>query len=106
MQNCGGISKNLRVEKNADVPGEKSDLVYFVPEVYSTHSYLVDVNQEDLEACKNLFGGQSRDYSQEFEELVGYVVPNHRVLQNTEESLAGFFYRNNRSFETVGALTL
>ena len=61
--------------------------MYFVPEAYSTHSYLVDVNQEDVETCKTLLGTQSRDYSQEFEELVGYIVPmqppivpcNHRV---------------------------
>ena len=55
--------KKLKVDKNADVSGGKPDVMYFVPEVHSTHSYLVDVNQEDGEACKTLFGPQSRDYS-------------------------------------------
>ena len=82
--------KKLRVGENADVPGGKPDVMYFVPEVYSTHSYLVDVNQENVEACKTLFGAQSRDYSKELEELVGYMVPNHQVPQNPEESLALF----------------
>ena len=82
--------KKLRVDKNADVLGGKPDVLFFVPEVYSTHSYLADVNQENVEACKALYGAQCRDYSQEFEELVGYIVPNHRVPQNTEESLTLF----------------
>ena len=82
--------KKLRVDKKADAPGGKPDVMYFVPEVCSTHSYLVDVNQEDVEACKTLFEAQSRDFSQELEELVGYIVPNHQVPQNTEESLALF----------------
>jgi len=70
--------------------------MYVLPEVYVTHSCLVDVNQEDVEYWwkpVKIFSGINPGITRRSLRNswgVGCIVPNHRVPQNREESLALF----------------
>ena len=81
----------IRVKRGeADVPGGKPDLMFFLPEVYSSKNYLVRKDERDVIICKDLYAQQCRDYSVEIEALAEIVLPDCRIPADTQEALRLF----------------
>ncbi len=84
-------TKRLEVKRNeVDVFGGKPDVMFFLPAVYSTRSYLVKTDERDVRICKDLYTQQRRDYSVEIEDLVAAIVPGYRIPADSGEALRLF----------------
>lgn len=84
-------TKNILVRKNSDVLGGKPDVMFFTPEVYSTSNYLIPVEQEEVEICRNQYAEQLPDCSDDFARLVHLIYPNGvGVPESTVEALSLF----------------
>ena len=61
--------------------------LYFTPEVYNSKSFLITVDMEDVNACKQLYAENCRDYADGLEELVQLIKPNYVVPSNANDAL-------------------
>ena len=48
---------NIQAQKRLDVHGGKPDIMYFTPEVYNSQNYLITVDVENVNACKEGLNG-------------------------------------------------
>ena len=48
---------NIQAQKRLEVHGGKPDIVYFTPEVYNSQNYLITVDVENVNACKEDLNG-------------------------------------------------
>lgn len=78
---------NIQRQRRSEVEGGKPDVMFFTPQIYGTHSYLVNVNMEDVNACKELYIDNCVDYSEEMEELVRTIKPDYVPPSNENEAL-------------------
>ena len=84
-------TKRIEVKRGqVDVIGGKPDVLFFLPDVYSTRSYLVRTDERDVRVCKNLYTRQCRDCCPEIEALAETIVPGYRLPNDTEEALRLF----------------
>ena len=72
------------------VVGGKPDVMFFLPEVYTTRSYLIRTDERDVRICQELYSRQSRDYSEEIEDLAEIISPGYEIPIQTEEALRLF----------------
>ena len=56
--------------------------------IYGSHNYLVDVNIDDVNACKEMYPENCQDYSEDLEELVRLIKPNYVPPSDEREALA------------------
>ena len=78
---------NIQRQKRCEVEGGKPDIMYFTPEIYGTHNYLVKVDVQDVNACKQMYAGDCVDYSEDVEELVRLVKLDYVAPSNEYEAL-------------------
>ena len=78
---------NIQRQKRGEVEGGKPDIMFFTPEIYGTHNYLVEVDIEDVNACKEMYAEDCADYSEDLEELVRLVKPDYVPSTNEFEAL-------------------
>ncbi|KAJ7322020.1 hypothetical protein OS493_033416 [Desmophyllum pertusum] len=78
---------NIQRQKRGEVEGGKPDIMFFTPEIYGTHSYLVNVDIEDVNACKEMYAESCVDYNEDLEELVRLVKPDYVPPSNEYEAL-------------------
>ena len=81
-------SHNIQKQKRCEVEGGKPDILFFTPEIYGSHNYLVDVNIDDVNACKEMYAENCQDYSEDLEELVRLIKPNYVPPSDEREALA------------------
>ena len=48
---------NIQAQKRLEVHGGKPDIMYFTPEVYNSQNYLITVDVENVNACKEGLNG-------------------------------------------------
>ena len=61
--------------------------MYFTPEVYDSHNYLIAVDMEDVNVCKELYAENCLDCAKGLEELVQLVKPDYVPPSNANEAL-------------------
>ena len=84
-------TKRIEVKGNdLGVIGGKPDVMFFLPEAYTTRSYLVRTDDRDVRICKNLYSTPSRDFSAEVEALAEAISPGYIIPSSTEEALQLF----------------
>ena len=84
-------TKRIELRKGeVGVVGGKPDVMFFLPEVYSTRSFLVRTDERDVRICKDMYTQQCQDYSPETEALVETILPGYRMPANTTEALRLF----------------
>lgn len=69
--------------------------MFFTPEIYGSHNYLVDVNIDDVNACKEMYAENCQDYSEDLEELVRLIKPNYVPPSDEREALALYYEITN-----------
>ena len=57
-----------------------------MPEIYNGHNFGHVVDQDDVQACAELYGEPKRLYSDEMRELAKLLLPNHEVPTCAEEA--------------------
>jgi hypothetical protein len=85
-------------KKNAEGPKGKPDIMFFNPEVYGTRSYGTPVDEEDIEACRELYDLQrqpSLPCMPEFVELVDELVGDVMLPTTVEEAFNLFSQLTN-----------
>ena len=63
---------NIQAQKRLEAHGGKPDIMYFTPEVYNSQNYLINVDDENVNACKRLYTENCPDYADGLEELVQF----------------------------------
>ena len=84
-------TKRIEVKKGeVDVIRGKPDVMFFLPEVYSTRCYLVGTDERVVRICKDLYTQQCYDCSPEIEALAQIIEPGYRQPVDTREALRLF----------------
>ena len=85
----------ISTKRNAEGPKGKPDVMYFNPEFYHTDSYGTNVDLEEIEACKQIYGidRQSRlPCTFQFVQIVHEIMPDASVPRNEPEALNLFVH--------------
>ena len=61
--------------------------MFFTPEIYGSHNYMIDVNIDDVNACREMYPENCQDYSEDLEELVRLINRIICLLQMREKLL-------------------
>ena len=77
---------NIRIQKNADIPCGRPDIMYFIHEINGGHNFGHRV-EEDVQICQELYGSPKQLYSNETEDLVQVLSLDNRVPLTADESL-------------------
>lgn len=84
-------TKRIEVKRaEVGVVGGKPDVMFFLPEVYSTRSYLLRTDERDVRICKDLYTQQCRDFSAEIQAVAEIISPGYRIPADTGEALRLF----------------
>ena len=67
---------SIRLQRNADMPNGKPDVMYFVPEVFGGHNFGQRVEQTDVEICSEMYGVRRTVCCTEFQDLVKLLKPD------------------------------
>ena len=51
--------------------------MFFRPEMYETHDYLVKIGREDVDICQRLYTEECEDFSGDIKELVKLIKPDY-----------------------------
>lgn len=78
---------NIQGQSRCEVEGGKPDIMFFMPEVYSSNNYLVPVDIEDVNACKEMYADNCVDYDEDIEELVRLLKPDYLPPSDEFEAL-------------------
>ena len=81
-------SHNIQKQKRCEVEGGKPDIMFFTPEIYGSHNYMIDVNIDDVNTCREMYAENCQDYSEDLEELVRLIKPNYVPPSDEREALA------------------
>lgn len=81
---------NIQRRQRLEVEGEKPDVMFFTPEIYGTHNYLVNVYIEDVNLCKEMYAENCVDHNEDIEELVRLIKPDYSPPLNEREALELF----------------
>ena len=82
---------NIQRQQRLEVEGGKPDVMFFTPEIYGTHNYLVNVDIEDVNVCKGMYAESCVDHNDDLEELVRLIKPDHSPPSNEREALTLYF---------------
>ena len=52
--------------------------MFFTPEVYGKQDYLVNVDKDDVSACKEIYAENCVDYNEDLEELVRLIKTDYQ----------------------------
>ena len=84
-------TKRIEVKKGeVGVIKGKPDVMFFLPEIYSTRSYLVGTDERDVKICKQLYTRQCRDFNPEIEGLAEIIDCGYRIPVDRREALRLF----------------
>ena len=78
---------NIQRRQRLEVEGGKPDVMFFTPEIYGTHHYLVNVNIDDVNMCKDRYAENCVDHNEDIEELVRLIKPDYSPPLNEREAL-------------------
>lgn len=67
----------IRAQKHSNIPCGKPDMMYFVPEMFGGRDFGHQVNHEDVTLCLQMYSSHKRMYSEDIEELIHLLLPNH-----------------------------
>lgn len=81
---------NIQRRQRLEVEGGKPDVMFFTPEIYGTHNYLVNVYIEDVNLCKEMYAENCVDHNEGIEELVRLIKPDYSPPLNEREALELF----------------
>ena len=81
---------HIQRHRRCDVEGGKPDVTFFTPGVYGKQDYLVNVDKDDIIACKELYAENCADYNEDVEELVRLIKPDYVSASNEFEAVALF----------------
>ena len=86
------IAKNwnlhtIREQKNVDIPNEKPDILYLLPELNGHLDYGTPIDQDDVAACKEMYSSNKQHCSNEFLELLSLIKPDANPGTKFEESM-------------------
>ena len=62
----------------------------FTPEVYGKQDYLINVDKDDIIACKEMYVENCAAYNEDVEELVRLIKPNYVSPSNEFEEVVLF----------------
>ena len=62
-------------------------MMFFTPEVYGKQDYLVNVDKDDVSACKEIYAENCVDYNEDLEELVRLIKTDYQPPLNEDEAL-------------------
>ena len=77
----------IQSQPRHEVDSGKPDILFFTPEIYHKRNYLIPVNAEDIDICKEMHAENFRDYDLDAEELVRLLIPEYVNPSNTTEAL-------------------
>ena len=78
---------NIHRQTRCEVEGGKPDVMFFTPEIHGKENYLVNVDIQDVEACKEMYAENCVNYKENFEELVRLIKPAYEPPSNEQEAL-------------------
>ncbi|XP_060608250.1 uncharacterized protein LOC132760318 isoform X1 [Ruditapes philippinarum] len=78
---------SIRKQRNSEVPNGKHDLMYFVPELFGGHNYGKIVDQNDVDACCEMYGLRRTTCIKEFQDLVKLLKPDIRIPMDVQDAL-------------------
>ena len=78
---------HIQRQRRCDVEGSKPDVMFFTPEVYGKQDYLVNVDKDDVSACKEIYAENCVDYNEDLEELVRLIKTDYQPPLNEDEAL-------------------
>ncbi|CAH3142933.1 unnamed protein product, partial [Porites evermanni] len=81
---------HIRRQRQCNVEGGKPDVMFFTPEVYGKQDYLVNVDKDDMIACKEMQAENCADYNEDIEELVRLIKPDYVSPSNAFEAVKLF----------------
>ena len=62
-------------------------MMFFTPEVYGKQDYLVNVDKDDVSACKEIYAENCVDYNEDLKELVRLIKTDYQPPLNEDEAL-------------------
>ena len=77
----------IQSQPRHEVDSGKPDILFFTPEIYHKRNYLIPVNAEDIDICKEMYAENFRDYDLDADELVRLLIPDYVAPSNTTEAL-------------------
>ena len=89
------MALNIQKQKRCEVEGGKPDIMFFTPEIYGSHNYMIDVNIDDVNACREMYAENCQDYSEDLEELVRLIKPNYMPPSDEREAVALYYEITN-----------
>ena len=78
---------HIQRQRRCDVEGGKPDVMFFTPQVYGKQDYLVNVDKDDVSACKEIYAENCVDYNEDMEELVRLIKTDYQPPLNEYEAL-------------------
>ena len=81
---------HIQRQRRCDVEGGKPDVMFFTPEVYGKQDYLVNVDKDDIIACKEMYAENCADCNEDVEELVTLIKPDYVSPSNEFEAVKLF----------------
>ena len=85
---------HIQRQRRCDVEGGKPDVMLFTPEVYGKMEYLLNVDKDDIVACKEMCAENCAAYNEDVEELVRLIKPDYVSPSNEFEAVVLFSIRN------------
>ena len=70
----------IQSQPRHEVDSGKPDILFFTSEIYHKRNYLIPVNAEDIDICKEMYAENFRDYDLDAEELVRLLIPDTLIL--------------------------
>ena len=61
--------------------------MFFTPEIHGKENYFVNVDIQDVEACKEMYTENCVDYDENIEELVRLIEADFEPPSNEQEAL-------------------
>ena len=61
--------------------------MFFTPEVHGQENYLLNVDIQDEEACKEMYAENCVGYNENFEELVRLIKPDYELPSHEQQAL-------------------
>ena len=78
---------NIQRQQRLGIEGGKPDVMFFKPEIYGTHNYLMNVDIEDVTLCKEMYAESCVENNEDLEELVRLIKPDYSPPSNEREAL-------------------
>ncbi|PFX31709.1 Leucine-zipper-like transcriptional regulator 1 [Stylophora pistillata] len=92
---------NIQRRQRLEVEGGKPDVMFFTPEIYGTHTYLVNVYIEDVNLCKEIYAENCVDHNEDIEDYFEAMFRSFMPENNTVTAFCKQNLEMNVSFENV-----